>query len=486
MKSIRTFLEEFNYIPFREKPKILLQAWDKFFAIQHTQPKDSNELFQKLLEDLHIINKELTECNHPTFFDDNEDHSVQYKEYLENSPKEIAASNSNQEKEKQPQDFDIQLVEVCLQKELYCMHDNVDDLIESALNSKLLSINLESQRLDKKKQEVKNVVEQPIERRTRIAKSFQNIRVIHKNSTSLKNTSQISLVHAIVPVLPNEEPEYSLNMGYEHLTTTLVTELDEVTESSVKNLVPIPSEYEVTSDDESEYNEPIEDDSFLAFTTFTNPLFNDKDDFTFNDNESIHNEDVPIEKSKVYSNPLFDDDEINSDELESYCLNVESNFVESLSNHDALIDSSTKIDHLEEFSGPLMHIHITEEERIRRENTEYTCLMERLIAINPCPRPMENVNIIVESLPSSLILVQDNDSQREEIDIVTDTDELLPPGFENDDSKVEIHVLKELRVDNSISNSKNELADFNQDDPLFPRPHRNHRMLSLSLIQIPT
>nr|GEU35071.1 hypothetical protein [Tanacetum cinerariifolium] len=57
MKSIQTFLEKFNCIPFEEKPKILLQTWYKFFAIQHAKPKDSNELFQKLLEDL----KELAE-----------------------------------------------------------------------------------------------------------------------------------------------------------------------------------------------------------------------------------------------------------------------------------------------------------------------------------------------------------------------------------------------------------------------------------------
>nr|GEZ37553.1 hypothetical protein [Tanacetum cinerariifolium] len=144
MKSIQTFLEEFNYIPYGEKPKILLQAWDKFFSIQ----------------------------DRPIFFDDNEDHSVQYKEYLENSSNEIVASNSNQEKEKPPQDSDIrQLIREQCCIELYCMHDNVDDLIESALNSKLLSINLNSQHLDKKKQEVKNVVEQPAERGTRIIKS---------------------------------------------------------------------------------------------------------------------------------------------------------------------------------------------------------------------------------------------------------------------------------------------------------------------------
>nr|GFA69005.1 reverse transcriptase domain-containing protein [Tanacetum cinerariifolium] len=49
---------------------------------------------------------------------------------------------------------------------------------------------------------------------------------------------------------PMEEPEYSFSMGYEHFITTLVTKLDEVVESSAKNLVPIQSEYEVTLDNE--------------------------------------------------------------------------------------------------------------------------------------------------------------------------------------------------------------------------------------------
>nr|GEU83094.1 hypothetical protein [Tanacetum cinerariifolium] len=61
MKSIRTFWEKFNRYPFGEKPKILLQAWEKFFEIQHAQPEDTNELFQKLLKDLQIIREELLE-----------------------------------------------------------------------------------------------------------------------------------------------------------------------------------------------------------------------------------------------------------------------------------------------------------------------------------------------------------------------------------------------------------------------------------------
>nr|GFB12948.1 reverse transcriptase domain-containing protein [Tanacetum cinerariifolium] len=225
------------------------------------------------------------------------------------------------------------------------------------------------------------------------------------------------------PMNPNqakssiEEPEHSFSMGYEHFNTTLVTELDEVAESSIKNLVPIPREYEVTSDNESESNEPFKDDS-SAFTIFSNPLFNDKDDVT------IHEDDVSIEESKVCSNPLFDDDGINSDELE-------------------------------------------------KEHAEYISRMEMLFTINPYPRPTVNANTIIESIPSSLIPVQDNDSQREEIDIATDTDGLLPPGFKNDDSERENDVVEELHVDNSISNSKHELSDNEAsdfDNPSFPRP----------------
>nr|GEY23137.1 hypothetical protein [Tanacetum cinerariifolium] len=57
------------------------------------------------------------------------------------------------------------------------IHDDVDDLMESALDSKLLSINsINSQRIDKKKQEIKNVEEQPAELRNHAEKSLQNFR----------------------------------------------------------------------------------------------------------------------------------------------------------------------------------------------------------------------------------------------------------------------------------------------------------------------
>nr|GEZ40005.1 hypothetical protein [Tanacetum cinerariifolium] len=170
------------------------------------------------------------------------------------------------------EDTMLELLEVCRQKEFYCMHNDVDDLIESALNSKLFLINLRSQRLDKKKQEVKNIVEQPTKRGTRITESLQNFRV-KKSSNSLNNTSQISSVNAITPVLPTKEPEYSFSMRYEHLSTIPEMESNEIIKSSVKNLVSIPREYEVTSDDESESDVPVKDESSPIFTTFSNPLW---------------------------------------------------------------------------------------------------------------------------------------------------------------------------------------------------------------------
>nr|GEW82370.1 putative ribonuclease H-like domain-containing protein [Tanacetum cinerariifolium] len=281
--------------------------------------------------------------------------------------------------------------------------------------------------------------------------------------------------NANATVLPTEEPEYSLSMGYEHLSTISETKSDEVIKSSAKNLVPILSEYEVTSDDESEYDVPVKDESSPVFTTFSNSLFDCNDDFTSSDDESISSdEDVPMENFKVCSNPLFDDEEINSDEIDPRYFNAESDLIESLSNHDTLFDSSLKFDYLEEFSYELIPSSIINEERIKREHEEYISLMEKLLAINSFPRPMENfhANTIVETLPTSPIPVEDSNSLKEEIDIFTDTNDLLPPGIESDDydSEGDIHFLEKLLSNDSFPLPENESSNFDHDDSSFPHP----------------
>nr|GFA73902.1 hypothetical protein [Tanacetum cinerariifolium] len=76
---------------------------------------------------------------------------------------------ASEEQKQSMEDTMLELVKICQAKEFLCIHDDVDDLIESAFDSKILLINSNSQRLEKKEQEVKNVVEQPAEHRNRIA-----------------------------------------------------------------------------------------------------------------------------------------------------------------------------------------------------------------------------------------------------------------------------------------------------------------------------
>nr|GEW56393.1 hypothetical protein [Tanacetum cinerariifolium] len=446
MKSIQTFLEEFNYIPFEEKPPILFQAWFKFFAIQYAQPENSNELFQKHIEDLQII-KEL-KCNRPIFSDNNEDHS-------DNPSKEITSSSSNQEKEGPPQDSDIrklikeeccvevneeqkqkmedtilELVEICCQKELYCIHDIIEDLIESALNSKLLLIN--SQRLNKEKQEVKNVVEQPAEHGNRSIESLQNFIVIHKNSTSLNNTYQISPGHAVAPILSTKEPEYSPSMGYEHSNTTSETESDEIIKSGVEELVPILSENEVTSEDKRECDVLVwEDSSAYDICDYHFEIFSD----------SKNDDDISV----------YDDDFEDVEYVKA-----------SLSNPE--IVSVQEENDVEEENG-------VEEENTRSGNTTTHANNSLLEYDSFCFDIEPDQERLINVLKSDISDDSSDDPLKEEVDLFLVSDNSIPPSIENfaNDSEGDIHFLKELLIDDSILFHDSSDSNF-EDNPSIPLP----------------
>ncbi|GKB80513.1 hypothetical protein Tco_0947408 [Tanacetum coccineum] len=136
-------------------------------------------------------------------------------------------------------------------------------------------------------------------------------------SIPLKYMPQISPSIALAPVSSIMEPEDSLIMGNEELSTILEKELDEFIKSNVGDLVPIPRESEDTSGSDSENILPSSDDFYPIFeeksVTFSNPLFN-SNDFTSSDDESLSDKDVP-EDVEIYSNPLFkfDDEYISRD-----------------------------------------------------------------------------------------------------------------------------------------------------------------------------
>nr|GFA27252.1 reverse transcriptase domain-containing protein [Tanacetum cinerariifolium] len=188
--------------------------------------------------------------------------------------------------------------------------------------------------------------------------------------------------HPIIPnqtKLPIEETNHSLNMGYEHFNTNLLTK--EIVESSTKNLIPIPNECMIVLENESQSIEPVNDNS----SDSTKPFFNDK---------------------------------INSDE--------------STSNHDAM-----KSDYLDKFYGPFIHIHILEEERTRREHADYINRMDMLFTINSRPSNLTNDIMNVESSSSLPIQNQESGPHQEEIDVIYVTNDVLPPSDNDLDEEVD-------------------------------------------------
>ncbi|GKC81646.1 hypothetical protein Tco_1137363 [Tanacetum coccineum] len=110
-----------------------------------------------------------------------------------------------------------------------------------------------------------------------------------------------------------------------------------------------------------------------------------------------------------------------------------------------------------EFAGEIITLPL----KIVREHEEYLSLMTLLCEISTSRSP-ENVHAnpssIIESLPVSLIPVEDSEPVQEEIDLFLVPDDLIPPGVENDDSEDE---------DNSTFLPENELSIL---EPSSPRP----------------
>ncbi|GJR44948.1 reverse transcriptase domain-containing protein [Tanacetum coccineum] len=146
---------------------------------------------------------------------------------------------------------------------------------------------------------------------------------------------QIPPSFAITSVLPTIQPEDSLIMGDEHLSTFPEKEMDEFIKSSVEEIVPIPSESEDTFDNDKGCDLPFCDNKMI----FSNPLFSFNDDFTSSDDESFLKEDVQEENFQVYSNPLFEfDDNYNSSDINP----LFNEILEDVESEDSNVSNSDK------------------------------------------------------------------------------------------------------------------------------------------------
>nr|GEV61736.1 DNA-directed DNA polymerase [Tanacetum cinerariifolium] len=399
---------------------------------------------------------------------------IQTPQYLDIHPpsQEISDENSNQEKEGPPQDSDIrqlireewcikvseeqkqrledtilELVEIYRQKELLCMHDNVDDLIEIALNSKLLSIN-----------------------------------------------SQLA------PILSTKEPEYSPSMGYEHPNTTPKMESDEIIKFGVEELVPILSENEVTSEDKKECdvpvceNSPICDDNSEIFSDSKNDedISSDDDDFedieyveaSLSDPEIVNVEEENVvyqEEEEVDLEDVFQiQDVILCEKLLSINRLIAN--IESLNDNptpDRVLNSSVSFLISEESDNSLSDNSSPEFETFC-DHTEETRSGNTTTHANESLPKYDSFCFEIEPDQERLINVVKNDifddSTRdpllEEADLFLASDNSIPPGIENFayDSEGDIRFLETLLSDDSIPFLVNESSESYFDNPSFPRP----------------
>nr|GEY65668.1 reverse transcriptase domain-containing protein [Tanacetum cinerariifolium] len=166
-------------------------------------------------------------------------------------------------------------------------------------------------------------------------------------------------------------------------------------------------------------------------------------------NTNLLTKDVAESNSTIISNPLSD---------------IKSNSDESTSNHNTI-----KNDYFDEFYGPFTPIHILEEERTRREHADCINRMEMLFIINQSPHNPTNDNTNVKSFSS--FPNQENKPRQEEIDVVSETNDVLP--LSEDDLDEEVDAIDDLRVDNVIQNSEHEYSeseDSDFDNPLLLLP----------------
>nr|GFA68281.1 hypothetical protein [Tanacetum cinerariifolium] len=311
----------------------------------------------------------------------------------------------------------------------------------NALDFKLLLINSNSQRLDKKEQEVKNVVEQPAERENHSIQSLHNFRVVHKSSISF-DTSQVSSIHSIAHILSTKEPEHLLSMGYEHLSITPETESDEVTKSNAENLLPIPNECEVALEDKREYYD---------------------DDF----------EDIEYKKAFLFDPEIVSIEEENNVVLREKLLSITrliSN-IESLNDNstpDRVLNSFESDNSLLENFSPEFETFCDHSKETRSGNTthsNYSLPKYDSFCFEIEPGQERLINLMKNDISDS-----SNDPILEEVDVFL-SDNSIPPGIENiaDDPEGDISFLKELLIDDSILSHESFDSNF-EDNPSILRP----------------
>nr|GFA17689.1 hypothetical protein [Tanacetum cinerariifolium] len=230
-------------------------------------------------------------------------------------------------------------------------------------------------------------------------------------------------------------------MGYEHLNITPETETDEVIESNAENLLPIPSECEVTVEDKRKfYDDDFEDIEYIEAS------LSDPEIVSIEEENGVEEENVVQQEEEEID--LEDISQIQDIVLHEKLLSI----TRLISNIESLNDNSTP-------------------DRVRDEKCNTTHADNSLPEYDSfCfeiePDQERLINLVKNDIPDNF----SNDPLLEEADLFL-SDNSIPPGIENvaDDPEGYIRFLEELLIDDSILS--HESFDFNfEENSLISRP----------------
>ncbi|GJY16310.1 hypothetical protein Tco_0386732 [Tanacetum coccineum] len=235
----------------------------------------------------------------------------------------------------------------------------------------------------------------------------------------LENSSK-----AITTDLPTEEPDNSLSMRDEHLSTISEMESDKLIKSSVENLVPIPSESKGISDDICDV--PSCD--------------NDHFDAEFGLINSLLSRDISITSPKIDFLP--------------------EEFAGELDLIDPILPGIDEDDFDEEEGAIDIDILQIEDEILREKLLNVNLLIDKIEALNLTP----SIPFVLEYPSSSPIPVVDSDFLIEEVDTFLVSEDSIPPGIESDfDSEGDIIFLDDLLNDDPIPEYERFTFDIEPD-----------------------
>nr|GEZ17937.1 hypothetical protein [Tanacetum cinerariifolium] len=300
----------------------------------------------------------------------------------------------------------------------------------------------------------------------------------------------------ITTVLSTKEPEHLLSMGYEHLNITPETESDEVTESNAENLLPIPSECEVTLEDKKECDLPISENSPVC-DNHSDIFFDSKidddisvydDDFedieyveaSLSDPENVSiEEENSVEEENVVQQEEEEIDLEGISQIQGVVLREKLlSITRLISNIEYLNDKSTpdhvhnsfaSDDYLLDNFSPEFETFCNHTKETRSGNTTHAdnSLPEY---DSFCFQIEPNQERLINLVENDILDNSTNNSLLEEVDLFLFVNS-IPPGIKNvaDDPEGDIHFLEELLINDSILSHQPFDSNF-EDNPSIPRP----------------